>query len=135
MAGEQSFTVKKTISGPGPTVGGIDAVIPADGNKGFQKTIAANTVDGRITLDLDISTIQVIGIEANQDCDVYTNAIHSGSPDDHLVLKANKPLLWNINDPAGMLFLTVDVTDLYVTTGSNDTILKLICGLDETPVL
>jgi hypothetical protein len=138
MANEQSNRVTKAATIAGLTMGGTVQTVLADGAVTFSKTIATLT-DAHIAINLDTTTVQLMAIEADNDCDVYTNAIHSGSYDDHLVLKARQPLIWATGDPAGLKFMTGDdslhiITAFYVTT-TTATLLKFGAAVDSTPVL
>src|SRR5690349_9491926 len=138
MANEQSNKVTKTATIAGLSIGGTVQTVLADAAVTFSKTISTGT-DREIDLNVDTTTVQLMAIEADNDCDVYTNANHSGSFDDHLQLKARQPLIWSTGDPAEAKFMTGDgtnhiVTKFYVTT-TTATLLKFGAAIDSTPVL
>jgi hypothetical protein len=133
MANEQSNRVTKTATIAGLSIGGTVQTVLADGAITFSKTISTGS-DRRIDISVDVSTVQLMAIEADNDCDVYTNAVSGGAYDDHLVLKARQPLIWATGDPADLKWLTVDVTAFYVNT-TTATLLKFGAAVDSTPVL
>ena len=134
MANEQTAKVNKSVNVGGITIGGTIGTVTGDTIITFQKAFPIGTnVEADVNL-IDVSRVTLVAIESNKDCDVYTNAASGGSPDDHLVLKANQPLIWQTNDPAGSLFLTEDVTKVYVTNVAA-LVLKIGVVQDTTPVL
>jgi hypothetical protein len=133
MANEQSNRVTKTATIAGMTIGGTVQTVLADAAVTFSKTISIG-IDRRVDITVDVSAVQLMAIEADNDCDVYTNAIAGGAYDDHLVLKARQPLIWATGDPADLKWLTEDVTALYVTA-TVATLLKFAAAIDSTPVL
>ena len=140
MAGESTATVKRSIAQGGITVGNDQFTVAGDTPKPFQKQIPASMVDAEIDWAIaDLDTIQAVGFEADKDCDVYTNAIHTGSfptDGDHLVLKANRGLVWVRGvDDDDALFLKQAVTKLYITTGAEATNFRIVCPTDGTPVI
>jgi len=134
MAGEFTFTVKRTVTGFGKSNGTVEQTVKCDGGAPISKTIPANTTNGRITVGIDITKTKVLSIETSQNCDIYTNAPSTGSPAQHLVMLANLAKTWVTGDDAS-LFITTTVTDLYITTGGTATNLSIIEGHDATPVL
>lgn len=134
MANEQSAKVNQSVNVGGITIGGTVCTVTGDTVLVFQKAFPIGAdVEADVNL-IDVSRVTMVAIEASKDCDVYTNAASGGSPDDHLVLKANQPLIWKTDDPAGSLFLTVDVTKIYVTNTAA-LVLKIAAVQDTTPVL
>lgn len=132
MANEQTARVSKSVSIGGITIGGIVASVVGDTAIVFQKAFPIGTnVEADVNL-IDVSRVTIAAIESSTDCTVLTNS--TGSPDDTLTLKANQPLIWRTNDPAGALFLTVDVTKIYVTNAAA-TVIKLAVLQDTTPVI
>lgn len=133
MANELRARITRSLTAAGVTVGGTVETILADGQIGFSKTIPTGN-NNRVTIAIDITAIKAIAIESSEDCTIYTNDQSGGTPDDTLTLTADVPLIWTENDPAAALFLTVDVTDLYITCAA-DAIVKLVAAVDTTPVL
>lgn len=133
MAGEAKAKVSQSFTAGGITVGGTQLTIDnGDFQIGFQKTLPAGA-NVEVDVTVDVSTILGFGIEASQDCDVYTNLPSTGSFVDHLVLKKNELLFWKSTN-TNAFFLTADVTKFYVTT-TQDTVLKFAYAADSTPVL
>lgn len=132
MAGEFTISARLSYDFGSFTVGGtVDSII-CDGKTSISKTIPANSTNAEIDVVVDVSTVVVAAIEANKNCTVKTNS--TSAPDDTLTLLANKAVGWKTNDVAS-LFLTADVTKLYVTTGAEATIIKFGVGYDATPAL
>lgn len=134
MAGEAKITRSTTVQGGGLSVGGVQETLLSDSVKTFSKEFPANLTDGRVVFPIDVSEVKAMAIIANKDCTIETNATDA-SGGETLLLKANKALNWVLGDLAANKFLTIDVTDLYVTTGAESTVLKLIVGQDSTPAL
>jgi hypothetical protein len=138
MANEQSNRVTRSATIGGITIGGTVQTVLANGAVTFSQTIGTVT-NGVIDITVDTTTVQLMAIEADNDCDVYTNAASGGSYDDHLVLKARQPLIWATGDPAALKFMTGDdsdhiVTVFYITT-TTATLLKFAAAVDNTPVI
>jgi hypothetical protein len=133
MANEMTANVNRSLKVGALTIGGTVQNVLHDGVVNFSKTIPAGT-NAEIDISVDVSTVLAMAIEGDNDCDIYTNAVSSGSYDDHLVLKAKQPLIWATGDPASLQFFTTDVTKLYVTCAA-PTLLKFGAALDSTPVL
>ena len=132
MAGETTARISRSVSVGGVTIGGTQQSVLTDGQVTLSKVVPGNTTDGRFNVTVDVSETKVMAIETSKDCTVETNS--ASSPSDTLALKANIPLIWVVGDAAAA-FLTVDVTALYVTTGTDDTTLKFVAAIDTTPVL
>lgn len=132
MAGESKLNRNISISGGGVTVGGVTEQIEVDNIQTFSKTIPKNLTDAVVQKpEVDFSECKLMAIVASKDCTVKTNS--TISPAETLELKANRPLHWIEGDPTANKFLSVDVTVWYVTTGGEDTLLKIIIGEDGTP--
>lgn len=138
MAGEAKAKISRSLTVGGLTIGGVVGSFPSDGAIVFQKEIPANSTNARITIPVDVSTVIAAGMDVNKDADIYTNAPSTSSspaPTDSFVpQRANKAIIWSQGDAAA-LFLTADVTDIYITTGGEATLFKLGCAVDTTPVL
>lgn len=133
MAGENVINRTQSLTGGGVTVGGVTEAATADNVNVFKKTIPANSTNARIDFPITLDTLIAIGIVANKDVTVKTNS--TSSPADTLTLAANKPLIYVASDPDDNLFLSADVTSLYVTTGAAATEVKIVAGVNSTPVL
>jgi hypothetical protein len=138
MANEQSSRVNRSLAVGTLTIGGTVQTVLTDAVVTVQKTVPIGA-NSRFDVALDLTTVQAMAIEVDNDCDVYTNDVSSGSPDDHLVLKAKQPLIWATGDPATLKFLAGDdsthkVTAFYITTAL-PTLFKFGAAIDSTPVL
>jgi len=131
MAGELSNRIGATATIAGVAFGGTTLTVLADGGTSVQKTLGIGT-DLEFDVVVDISTVQCMAIEADNDCTVKVNSTSSPTPE--IALKAKSPLIWAVGYPAGMKFMTVDVTNFYVTT-TVATVFKFAAGTDTTPVL
>lgn len=125
------LNVIKQVSDGVDKVGGSNVAITVTAIQKGEKTIAASQTNSQFDVEIDVTNAKVLSIEANQACTVKTN--NSSTPDDTLSLEANKPLVWSEDDTKDggdpvEKFLSADVTTLYVTTGSSETIVKVICG-------
>ena len=134
MANELVFRLRRSLAIPGMQLGLRAQELLADSNVGFQKIIPALSTDAEIDLVVNVMDVVVIGIEADQDCTVKINST-TPAPEDTFLITANIPLIWTSGDPIATQFIVNDVTKLFVTTGGTDTLLKLMIGLDATPVL
>jgi hypothetical protein len=134
MAGEFTFTVKRTVTGFGKSNGTVEQTVKCDGGTPISKTIPANSTNAHFVCPIDISATKVLSIETSQACTIYVNAASGSSPDQTLTMVANLAKTWVTGDDAG-IFLDQDVTDLYITTGGSATNLSIIEGHDATPVL
>lgn len=136
MASETKVTRSVSITGGGVTVGGVSEQVSVDNLASFKKLIPANTTNAQLVKpDVTFANIKVIAIVANKDMTVCTNAASTGAPTETLSLKANKMLHWMFGDPAANKWLSANVTDWYVTTGGEDTLLTILIAEDATPVL
>lgn len=130
MAGEASVRVSTSYTFGGGTIGGTVATVNPDAQIFMKKTIPANSTNVVFNVAIDVTAVTIAAIEANKDCTVKTNS--TSTPDDTLALVANQAVGWRVGDvPA--LFLTEDVTVMYVTTGAEATTLSLGVGYDATP--
>ena len=132
MANELIFRLRRSLAIPGMQIGTLLQELLADLNMSFQKIIPGMSTDEEIDLVVTLADIQVIGIEADQDCTVKVNSVDPAS-EDVFMLTANIPLIWTSGDPTSTQFIVNDITKLFITTGDNDTLLKMIIGLDATP--
>ena len=131
MAGELSNRIGATATIAGVAFGGTTLTVLADGGTAMQKTLGIVT-NGEFDVPVDISTVLCMAIEADNDCTVKTNS--TSAPTDTIALKAKSPLIWATGYPAGMQFLSADVTKFYITT-TVATIIKFAAGTDTTPVI
>ena len=93
--------------------------------------IADSETDKNVAWSVDVSQLQAIIIQSDQDITIETN--NGSAPDDTLVLAAGVPYIWS-TDSLDTNLLTTDVTSLYVTNASGATAnLQIECVLDATP--
>lgn len=104
------------------------------GRIGASETIAAAATDVQVNLTVDISALTYIYIYASRPLTIKTN--NATTPDDEFDLAGEKGLLWDETYVAIIpLFLTADVTALFVTNADAENAAELtIVGLqDATP--
>lgn len=123
--------VIKQVSDGVDKVGGSDVAVSVSSIQKGEKTIAASQTNSQFDIEIDVANAKVLSICADQDCTIKTNS--TSTPGDTLTLEANKPLVWTEDDTktaaaAVEKFLDDDVTTLYVTTGGNQTTVKVLCG-------
>ena len=134
MAQELKVARSTVVNGGGVSVGGVTETVTADHVLTFSKEIPANSTDEHLVgPDITLAICNAMAIVANKDCVVKTNS--SSSPTDTLTLLANKAIHWLTGDPAANKFLTATVTDWYITTGADQTIIKMVFAMDATPNL
>lgn len=98
------------------------------GGQDIDEAISANQTDKLVALNLDVSQLKTLWIEADVAMTLETN--DGSSPDDTLTLVANEPVAWW--DGCGWACpLTADVTGLYVTNTTAGT-LRARFGYDPT---
>lgn len=102
-----------------------------DGETLLSPVVPDASTDFDIAVAIDISQIQSISLVSDQEVLVQTN--NGSSPDDEFTLKAGVMKQWT-TDSYEDLFLTADVTVLYVTNASGeDAQLELRIVYDSTP--
>lgn len=107
--------------------------ITADGVTIFDGSIAASQTDVLIGVALDISQIRALYMLADGG-NVTLQTNDGAAPDDTIVLVDGVALIW---DSASGYFdnpFSVDVTEIYATTGAGDArTLQIVVLLDATP--
>ena len=117
QSGNQSVSQEETVTADSET--NLDLAVD-DGETALEANIA-----------IDVSALASLYMAADQDITIKTNS--SGSPDDTISLKANKPLVWTPNcgfsNP-----LSVDVLSIFCanSSGTNAT-LQIRLLQDATP--
>lgn len=83
-------------------------------------SITASTSNKHFVAYVDVSQIQCMLLKSDKDIEVYTNAASTGSPTDHISLKAGIPVIWTKDNLDDCPF-TADITlGVYVTnTGAS----------------
>lgn len=97
------------------------------------EAIADSTTDGLVALTLDVSQLQAVYLESDQDVTLEFN--DGTTPDETITLTANVPQLWSATDNGAALqpLGTDDITALYVTNASGSTAnFKAIFIIDPT---
>jgi hypothetical protein len=135
MADEIIFRLRRWLQAPGNSLGSEIQEVTADLQMSFKKTIPANETDAQIDVELTLENCVVIGVIADHDCTVKVNSTSPMDPLDTIALVANRALLWVDGDPDGYNPFAQDVTTLFVTTGTADTLLRLVAGVNATPDL
>ena len=104
------------------------------GRLGFSEVIAAATSDVAIAVTIDISALSYLAIQAvGGDVTIKTNS--TATPGDTLTLPDGALVLYN-SDQAALfpLFLSVDVTTMYVTNaGAAEVTVECVGLQDATP--
>lgn len=118
MAGESQAIIRRSALIAGIPVGGATELVTGDTHAAYHQTIPNPSTDYAVDFPVTVAGVQASLILADQDLDLYTNDIHSGSPTQHVGLKANVPLIWTVSQPTGTKVLTANVTVFYVTNAS-----------------
>jgi hypothetical protein len=113
MAGESQAIFRRGGFIAGLTIGGATETVTGDTHAAYHQTVPSSSTDYEIDFPVTVAALKAVAIVADQDIDLYTNAVHSGSPDQHFALKANVPILWQVGEPAALKPLTTDVTKFY----------------------
>lgn len=99
-------------------------------NVALNQSIANGAVDQEIILGIDTSQLQCIVLHSDRDLTIKTN--DSAAPTDTLTMQAGIPRVWRTGDYAA-LFLTADVTKIFVSNASGaDANLKILT-LEDLP--
>lgn len=124
-----SFTYTRVVSTPNQNIGEPESY--SAGQVISVNETLPNSATTRVFQTVDVSALKAIAIVCSVACTVKTNS--SGSPDDTIVLVANKPYVWVLGDYAPLL-LTVDVVSFYVViAGVVDGVFKVEGVQDATP--
>ena len=133
MAGEFTSSVNTTVKLGTLTIGGTVQAILGDQLIDVSKILPTVSTDVEIDLAIDVSAVQLMALETDQDATVKTNS--TSAPDDTLALKAKQPLIWTKDQPTAIRFFSADVTKLYVTTTVAQTAIKFGALLSIVPSL
>lgn len=110
-----THTITRSITRGGATKSASKA-IAAGQEVVIDDTVAQSQTDLLYELTIDVSQLKSLYIVSDQDLTLETNADdHAGG--DLLTLKANQPVIWQLNDACACP-ITADVDGLYVTTGA-----------------
>lgn len=95
--------------------------------------VAAGATAKEVTITIDVSKLATIIIQSDQDITIKTNS--TGTPDDTLTVKANKPLVWGADSGLPNPFPSgVDVTKIYIANPAASVAnVKIRTGYDTTP--
>jgi hypothetical protein len=132
VANELTFKVIRSVIFGAVQVGGVQETVLADLGVPFSKQIPANTTNGEADIVVTVANVKAAALVADKDCTIKTNS--TSAPDNTFAMKANQPLIWAKDDPIA-LFLTVNLTKLFITTGAAATIVKFVAAVDATPVI
>lgn len=103
----------------------------ATGHVSIAESIADGQTARQITIAIDVSALKSLYIKSDQAITIKTNS--SGSPDDTLVLEANKEYSWN-EDSLDACQLGTDVTAIFVANASGSAAALVIDAIqDATP--
>lgn len=118
MAGEVQAIIRRSALIAGIAVGGATETVTGDTHAAYHQIIPNPSTDYAVDFPVTVAHVQACLILADQNLDLYTNDVHSGSPTQHIVLTANVPLIWTVSQPSGTKVLTADVTVFYVGNAS-----------------
>lgn len=96
----------------------------------ISQAIADGASDQLIALSIDISQVRLLAIKSDQALTIKTN--NSGAPDDTLSLLAGIPRIFRAGE-YDTIFLTADVTAIYVTNASGSVATLQIISLEDLP--
>lgn len=136
MAGEQIMSRSQSVTGGGMTVGGGSAqTILVDNINTFQKIVPAGSSNAQFHCPIKVCRVRGLTIKASKACTVKTN--DATEPDETITLVAGVSRNWFFGDPDGSRFVTIDVTDIFVTpTNAGEApLLQIVNGGDSTPGL
>ncbi len=91
----------------------------------------ANSATTQVNCAIDVSAVKALAIVCSVACTVKTNS--AGSPDDTIVLLANKPYIWVLGDYNALLLDTDVVSFHVVVAGVVDGTFKVEGLQDATP--
>lgn len=119
MAGENSYTLRRSLSGAGLTVGGIDITAPSPAFIPLRETIEAGTVNRPFAVSVLTAKMLAIAFSASVDMTVKTNS--TSAPDETIALTAGKERIWETTaDGSTGKLITHDLTVIYVSNaGAN----------------
>jgi hypothetical protein len=79
-------------NGGTPVTGSVSPTGDTEDNREF--TVAGTTTDQQVALAFTKTKLQAILISSDQTVTLYTNDLHSGTPQDTITITANKPFVW-----------------------------------------
>lgn len=102
------------------TVSSVTTTYTGNDEVNIGDSIAASTPNKLFNADIDKSQIQCMLLKSDKDVEVYTNDLSTGTPTDHISLKAGIPIIWT-KDNHESCPITADVTDnIYISnTGAS----------------
>lgn len=115
-----THTLRPTVNVGGREIGAaVDATYSGTGGSFIDgETVATAQTDSLINIAIDVSAVKSFILVSTQAVTIETNS--GSAADDTIVLKANKPYIWN-TDSYDSFLLGTDVTAFYVTNASGAT--------------
>lgn len=129
MADTVQGTVTRKYTVGAQTLGNNAITVSSSASLIVAQDVAASTPDQELSIAIPKDNMKMLAFECTVACTVETN-----SPTvDTFTLAANKPLGWDDSE-AGDIFLTVDVTSLFITVpGASAGVFKIVGIMDVTP--
>lgn len=123
-----AHTYSQSLSGSGASITNVNSYA-GDARGGRHVELAADQTHYLVDFVLNVSEIKSFYMVSSQDLTIKTN--DSGAPADTIVLKANKPLIWQ-HDSLHANPFSEDITALYLTN-TLATVFQLEVVFDSTP--
>jgi len=113
-----THTVLRQYGDSGPTRLQKSETITGGTEKNVSKSIAVG-VDTLVPFTLDRSILKSLCISSDVAITVYTNDIHSGSPQDTILIAAGQALVWSLAvDLLARCPIAGNITAIYVTNAA-----------------
>lgn len=97
------------------TVSSVTTSYTGNDETNIGESVTASTTNKKFQAHVDVSQIQAMLLKSDKDVELYTNAASTGTPTDHISLKAGVPVIWTKDNLEDCPF-TADITaDVYVT--------------------
>lgn len=104
--------------------------IAASASVSLEESVPDSSTDLQINVNIVENDLTSFALVATQDVTIKTNS--SGSPQETISLKANRPLIWGAG--GGTKPISDDISAFFVTNSSgSDATIKLVAGWDATP--
>lgn len=112
-----TFTENLGLNVDGVQVYNVNIAVTDDLTKRSSGALAPLTTDQPVAIAFDNTDLMYSSLESDQDIEVYTNAIHSGSFQDHFSLKAGVAQVWTSKGGTTSPYAG-NVTIFYLTNAS-----------------
>jgi hypothetical protein len=105
--------------------------VSVEGEQNVDVTVPGSTNDVEVVLDLDVSALKSVFVQASETVTLETNS--AGSPAETITITKDKPLVWYEGCGWANPFAT-DVTAVFLSRGSaGNATVNLRFGYDATP--